>query len=380
MYDASFFNNSLTFGQGSLPNRVLLAPLAGVSDIPFRRACQRQGAGLTYVEMLSATAIGYRNRRTFEMMARHKDEGFLGVQVTGPKVEEVAKAVEVLTAEGFDTIDINMGCPVRKVVGAGCGSAFLKDQNRLRETIKAAKASTSLPLTIKYRLGYTRPEFNVTETTLNGMFMGADMLTIHGRTRSESYDTPVDLAGIRAGVATRNENESLVRNIPMVGNGDVFCFESAARMVRETGCDAVMVSRGALGNPWVFAEILAGKPVQPTVEEWLDVVFQHLEDHAQHYGKTRAAAVLMRKHLLWYCKGFPGVKSLRDAFNVLEDLDEARLVLKDFTKGLPWGMRRYEGAQSGRLPDGGTAYDPKYEMDREKDRGVGHLTGEEEGV
>jgi tRNA-dihydrouridine synthase B len=388
------FDAPLRIGALEIPNRVLLAPLAGVSDVPFRRICQELGAGLTYVEMLSATAIRYRNRRTFEMMARHPDEKILGVQVTGPSAAEVEEAVGVLASQGFSTIDINMGCPVRKVVGAGCGSAFLRDQPRLVETVARARAATLLPLSIKYRLGYTREEVNVELTTRNGVLGAVDMVTIHGRTRSEGYDTPVDFAGIRRGVeagrAAASERVEVPVPVPIVGNGDVFCHASASSLVAATGCDAVMVSRGALGNPWVFSEILAGQPLNPTLAEWLEVVLAHIALHEAHYGKGRTAAVLMRKHLLWYAKGFPGTKALRDAFNVVEDLDDARSRLESFAAKLPSSLKRFasearmadaNAAQSGErtvaapasAQRGLHAYDPKYEMDREHDRGVGHL-------
>jgi|GEM_PF-65432 len=386
--DEAFFARPFYIGSLEVPNRVLLAPLAGVSDVPFRRVCQMKGAGLTYVEMLSATAIRYRNKRTFEMMARHADETILGVQVTGPSTEEVAEAVGVLSAQGFSTVDINMGCPVRKVVGAGCGSAILKDQDRLLKTVQAARAATALPLSIKYRLGYTREDVNVATTTRNGIVGAADMVTIHGRTRSEGYDKPVDLDGVRLGVEAGREaslerssalepqgSQGSVRhmNIPVVGNGDVFCSESARSMVRATGCDAVMVSRGALGNPWVFAEILAGKPVQPTIEEWLDLVLTHIDLHEAHYREARLSAVLMRKHLLWYAKGFPSAKSLRDAFNVIEDLGEARRLLKDFAARMPRGCLRFHSEARAATLRTETSTDPKWEMDRDLDRGVGHL-------
>ena len=365
----NILNSPLRIGNLQVPNRVFLAPLAGVSDVPFRRICQHMGAGLSYVEMLSATAIKYQNRRTFEMMARHPSEKVLGVQVTGPTSEDVAHAVEVLCNKGFETIDINMGCPVKKVVNAGCGSGFLKDQNRLRETIARAKETSRVPLSIKYRLGYTRPEFNVEETTRNGVSLGVDMVTIHGRTRSESYDTPVDLEGIRKAFSeAENVSESLGKNrIPVVGNGDVFCHSSAAKMIFETGVDAVMVSRGALGNPWVFAEILSQKTVQPTLSEWHELVCQHIAWHQEHYGHTRAAAVLMRKHLLWYSKGFPGTKSLREFFNTVECLDAAHEKLAEFSSRHSGSLVRFG---SERIEAG---YDPKFEMDRESDRGVGHL-------
>ena len=391
----NFFASPFYIGRLEVPNRVLLAPLAGVSDVPFRRICQQQGAGLTYVEMLSATALRYKNKRTFEMMARHPSEKILGVQVTGPSAQEVEEAVGILDAVGFDTIDLNMGCPVKKVVGAGCGSAILKDQVRLLSTVEAARAATGLPLSIKVRLGYTRQELNVESTIENGLHGKCDMITVHGRTRSEGYDKPVDLPGIHVAVnklrslSHRNSfplpgidelppaaNPILpdsntmplaaANGTPLVGNGDVFCFASANRMVLETGCDAVMVSRGALGNPWVFKEILLGHSYRPCIVEWKDLVLQHIAWHEEHYGKTKLSAVLMRKHLLWYAKGFPGVKGLRDHFNVLENLDDARAMVRQYASTLNTETERYATSEA-------RAYDPKYEMDREIDRGVGHL-------
>lgn len=359
----------LQLGSLTLANRSILAPLAGVSDIPFRRICQMQGAGLTYVEMLSATALRYRNKKTFEMLARHKDESVLGVQVTGPSASEVGEAVRILDGLGFDTIDLNMGCPVRKVVSAGCGSGILRDPERITHTVQAARAETRRPLSAKFRLGYTREAVNVEETSQRVVRAGVEMFTIHGRTRSESYDTPVDTAGIRQGFAAVNAVLPAAVGerggaLPVsVGNGDIFSHVSSARMFQETACDAVMVSRGALGNPWVFREILEGHAVLPTIEEWLDLVLLHVDLHKAHYGDSKLAAILMRKHMLWYAKGYPGSKALREFGNNCESIGEMREAIKSFAASLPKGMRRG--------PTGLDATDPKYDMDRVLDRGVG---------
>jgi len=360
----SFFNQPVRIGELEVKNRVFLAPLAGVSDIPFRRICQELGAGLTYVEMLSATAISYNNKRTFEMMARHKSESVLGVQVTGPSANQVANAVSVLDKQGFDTIDINMGCPVRKVVGAGCGSAILKDPERISETVLSSRAATRRPLSAKYRLGYTRENINVEKTTERVVSANLNMFTVHGRTRSESYSTHCDLQGIKFAI---DAGKKITQNVVKVGNGDVFCFASANKMQKETGCDAVMVSRGALGNPWVFSEILEGKVVAPTFEEWFDVVSRHLSYQEEHYGKTKLSAILARKHLLWYTKGFPSSKGIRDLLNRVEDLAQAREILKDYALRTPKDFIRFTGFSQEITKD----YDPKYEMDRNLDRGVG---------
>ena len=358
-----FFATPLEYRNILLKNRVFLAPLAGVSDVPFRRICQEYGAGLTYVEMLSATAICYGNRRTFDMMARHPSETVLGVQLTGPRCDQIVEAAGILEKKGFETIDINMGCPVKKVVGAGCGSAFLKDPPRVSETLEAVAAQMSVPLSCKIRLGYTRSEVNIEDISSRAAQSPAALLTIHGRTRSEGYDTPVDHPGIRRGVeAAKRTKPALI----VVGNGDIFCHQSAALTKINTNCDAVMVSRGALGNPWVFAEILREETVVPTVAEWLDTVDRHLGYAQDFYGDENHTAVLMRKHFIWYSKGFPGAKQLRESFNNVTRVSDAREILKKFASTLPPDLLR-----SAQLKAKEAGNDPKYDMDRVADRGVG---------
>jgi tRNA-dihydrouridine synthase B len=377
------FSKPLQLKNLRLENRVLLAPLAGVSDIPMRRMCQYMGAGLTYVEMLSATAIKYRNKRTFEMMARHKDEKVLGLQLTGSNAEDVAEAVEIIKKEApwqFDTFDINMGCPVRKVVSAGCGSAILNDPERVAQTIKLTSQKLlecHTPLSAKIRIGYTRQNINATQICEIISKSSAEMITVHGRTRSEGYDTPVDLTEIKTAFAQFLETDENQR-IKLIGNGDVFDFFSAQTMQNKTSADGVMVSRGALGNPWVFKEILENRKVNPTLQEWEEVVFEHIHLHEEHYGKLKNSAILLRKHLLWYSKGFPHMKVLRETFNHVSEIKEAREILKAYVCNHQKSLKRYENAQSSLeqeefLKAQNSAHDPKYEMSRELDRGVGHL-------
>ena len=340
---------------------IMLAPLAGVSDHPFRRVCANNGADLTYVEMISAAALVYESPRTYDMLKRHDSERILGVQVTGRTAEELGKAVEILDRYPFDTIDINMGCPVQKVVKNGCGSAILKDPVRVHETVKAARAATRKPLSVKVRLGWDHSSKNVFEVAKAAEEGGADWITVHGRTRSDDYSAPVDLemiGGVKSRVA-----------IPVIGNGNLFTRRDLEHMAKASGVDGVMVSRGALGNPWVFG----GTSVIPsvTLSEWLATVMSHLEWHGEEYGQSGTGALTMRKHLLWYLRGWPGGKPLKDSVNQMTDLNVARAAVKAWADELAAGgiVNRFS------LDDQDVGkkflWDPKYEMDRRLDRGVG---------
>lgn len=354
---------------------VLLAPLAGVSDHPFRRTCASQGASLTYVEMLSAKAILYESKRTFEMMARHPEETILGVQVTGGTADDVARAIEVLDRQPFDTIDINMGCPVAKVVKSGSGSAILKDPERVYETVKKSRAATDKPLSVKIRLGWDKATITAFEVADAAQSAGAEWLTVHGRLRSQDYSHPVDLAMIRAVKARLT--------IPVFGNGNIFCAADARRMRERTGVDGVMVSRGAMGNPWVFREILTGDPTVG-IDEWLETVNRHLEWQAETYGHSGMGAVCMRKHLLWYAKGWPGAKKLREQINAADSIPSCLEMVREFhaemvATGMKVRLPVATAAQETLTGQGDTSvstgqrflWDPKFDMDRKLDRGVG---------
>ncbi|HMP88560.1 MAG TPA: tRNA-dihydrouridine synthase [Kiritimatiellia bacterium] len=353
----------LSWGSLNLPNRVFLAPLAGVTDTPFRRICADFGAALTYVEMLVSVAVIYRSKRTWEMMNRHPSEQRLGVQLTGRNVDEVVKAAGILNQQGFDTIDINMGCPVRKVVHSGSGSAFLKDTQRIRDTLTGVKSVVSIPLSAKCRLGFTRDKLNITEVAPIMAETGCDGIIIHGRTRDCTYAAPVQYDMIRVGAASAR---AVRHDLPVIGNGNVFDRQTAELMLMRTGVDGVMVSRGSLGNPWIFSELTRPDFLQPTVEEWLDGVLRHIEYHREYYGDTEYSARLMRKHLIWYANGYPYCSHLRGFFNTVTSLADAMKELQSYAAKQPRDLRRYSDGSARIFKE-----DPKYQMDREIDRGVG---------
>jgi tRNA-dihydrouridine synthase B len=357
-------NAPWSLGGLALPNRAVLAPLAGVSDVPFRRVCTGMGAGLTYVEMLSAVALLHRSRLTMQMTARHESENVLGVQVTGATPMEVAAAVRILDESGFDTIDINMGCPVRKIISSGWGCAFLKDPERVSETVRVARAATRKPLSVKCRIGFGRDAVNIGEVAARVAAEGADLLTVHGRVRTDDYSVRVRMDDIAAGFAAARA--AAPGRIVCVGNGDVMDHESAAAMMDRTGADAVMVSRGALGNPWIFRELLTGRPAHPGAAEWKEVVLRHLDYHEEFHGEGLLSACKTRKHLIWYASGFPRSNRLRERCNSVASLREAREVIGEFAATIPAGLRRYEDPESTRRTS-----EPKHEMDRIADRAVG---------
>ena len=339
---------------------ILLAPLAGVSDHPFRRICEAQGADLTYVEMLSATAIVFKSKRTMEMCERHGSEKKLGVQVTARSASEMGEAVSFLETLDFDTVDINMGCPVKKVVKSGCGSAILRDPERVYQTTWAARKNTKLPLSVKIRLGWSKDELTFKEVALAAQQGGADWITVHGRTRNDDYSAPIDLEKIAQIVQ--------MLNIPVIGNGNIFSKDDAEIMMSKTGCAGVMVSRGALGNPWLFRSLKDG-PFAVKIDEWLRVVLDHMTWHRNAYGDSSASAVCMRKHLLWYISGWPGARKLRDEIVRFHSWTSAIELLSKFVNDL-----KLQGV-SERAPihyesDNRFVWDPKFDMDRDLDRGV----------
>jgi nifR3 family TIM-barrel protein len=296
------------------------------------------------------------------MARRHESESILGVQLTGKSADEVGRAVAILDKMPYETIDINMGCPVAKVVKAGCGSAILKDPERVAETVRLAKQSTDKPLSVKIRLGWDNKTLTGLECAQAAAAAGAAWVTVHGRLRSDDYSTPVDLDGI--GAIKRKIG------VPVVGNGNVFGGGDDQHMRRASGVDGTMVSRGALGNPWVFREIKTGDATV-TLTEWRDAVLDHLRWQKEEYDDSPGSAVCMRKHLLWYVKGWPGAKVLREQLSHLSSLDEATQVITDFAADLaahghlirlPFQMEGV-GARF--------VWDPKFEMDRGLDRGVG---------
>lgn len=351
----------------------LLAPLAGVSDAAFRRTAARYGADLAYVEMLSAAALLAGSARTWEMADFDPDlEPILGVQVTGRSAEEVGRAVELLEKRPFATVDINMGCPVRKVVGSGCGSAILKDPERVLRTLRLATSSTAKPVSAKIRIGWDRASINVVEVAQAAAAGGASWVTVHGRTRSDDYGVPVDLLSIaRARKAVA---------VPVFGNGDIFCAEDVAVMREATGVKGIMVSRGALGDPFLFGSRGSGGGRQgPTAEEWCNTVLFHLDAHESLYRGRPGAILTFRKHLVWYLRGWPHVRTVREQATTVATFDEARRIVEAVAASAQGLIRQPLHARgvAALARQGATSHapswDPKEQMDRTHDRGVGHL-------
>lgn len=348
-----------------LPEKpILLAPLAGVSDHPFRRICSGLGADLTYVEMISATALVHHSQRTLGMLTRHSSEEKLGVQVTSRNEHEMGEAVAILDKMNFDTIDINMGCPVRKVVKVGCGSAILKDPERVYRTTLAAVKATSKPLSVKIRLGWDHQSINFKEVALAAQEAGACWITMHGRTRSDTYGEPVHLDKLA-------ELKKTV-DIPVIGNGNIFCSDDAKRMYEVSNVDAVMVSRGALGNPWIFREIKTDDE-QVSLDDWLATIMKHLSWQEEAYGPSGYGSIAMRKHVLWYVKGWPHAKKVRDQIVRAQSIADAKDLLLEYAQLLDKEGIVHRASLKPSEDDKGHRFlwDPKFEMDRKLDRGVG---------
>jgi len=363
-------NESFHLGKLTVSNRVLLAPLAGVSDAPFRRICTELGAGLTYIEMLSAAGMPHNNRKSGELIYRAPEEEILGAQMTGATPEIMAKGAQILIEKDLkiDTLDINMGCPVRKIVGRGCGSALVKDPVLAGEVLQATREAIDIPVTTKIRLGFTKSNQTVEAVCEALAKAGTEMLIIHGRTRDCGYSDPVQYDRIKDGFAAARSGAG-ERQLITIGNGNIFDWATARKMVDETGCDGVMISRGCLGNPWIFDQILHEHTSQPTVESWIKVVLRHVDYHTEFYTEGHYAAIRFRKHLLWYVSGYPGSRSLRNEIGHLDSMADIRDRLIAYSETLPPDLIRYADQQT-QIKAGD--YDPKNEMDRDHDRGVEH--------
>ena len=320
--------NGLQIGDVKLRNNIILAPMAGVSDLPFRLLCARYGAGMVCMEMISAKAIMYNNKNTESLLEIHPEEGCVSLQLFGsdPKImSEQAKRIE---DRPYDILDINMGCPVPKVVNNGEGSALMKDPILAGQIIEAIVKNTSKPVTVKIRKGFANDELTAPDIAYIAQESGASAVTVHGRTREQYYSGKADWNAI-AEVKRRV-------SIPVIGNGDVTDGESAKRMFDETGCDGVAIGRAAQGNPFIFREILhfletREKLNRPDGTEMFDTIKEHARLMIEYKGEYTAVRE-MRKHLSWYSAGMPGSARLRGRINEMCSMDDilsvARLLFK----------------------------------------------------
>ncbi len=315
----------LKIGNVTLPNKWILAPMAGVSDLPFRLLCHEAGAGLTCMEMISAKAIYYRNKATDEMMAIDPDEGMVSLQLFGSDPDIMGAMARKIEDRPFSILDINMGCPVPKVVNNGEGSALMKNPALAGKIIRSVSSAVSKPVTVKIRKGFDDDHVNAVEMAKVAEENGAAAIAVHARTRMQYYSGKADWDIIR------QVKEAVT--IPVIGNGDVDSYESACRMLDETGCDGVMIGRAAQGNPWIFAELVAKSEGRewnkPTREEVARMILRHaamLIDCKGEYIGSRE----MRKHAAWYTKGYKGSSQFRGKLNEAESLEDLKRLMDDF--------------------------------------------------
>ena len=306
-------------------NGAFLAPLAGISNLPFRLIARSSGCSLAYTEMISANGLVRKTAKTYEYLKTSADDRPLGAQIFGADPQIMAQAARIVAEGGVDLIDINMGCPVRKVIKAGAGAVLLRDPDLVARIIESVKKAVKISVTVKIRSGWTRSSINAVEIAKIVENCGADAITVHARTADQGYSGHADwkiIAQVKKAV-----------KIPVIGNGDIRQAQDVVRMNQETSCDAVMVGRGALGNPWIFKGIIQALNGQatnylPSLNERREMIENHWKMEAQFLG-PRLAGKSFRKHILWYTNGLDNSSrfrelagKLKDDQSILEELNE----------------------------------------------------------
>ncbi len=322
--DMDSIYRDLQIGNVTLNGNIILAPMAGVTDLPFRLLCARFGSSLQCMEMVSAKAIYYNNKNTEALMEIHPDERPVSLQLFGSEPELMGEMARKIEDKPFDILDINMGCPVPKVVNNGEGSALMKDPVLAGKIIESVAKMINKPVTVKIRKGFDDEHINAVEIARVAEESGAAAVTVHGRTREQYYSGKADwdvIAAVKAAV-----------NIPVIGNGDVTDGESAASLMERTGCDGVAVGRACRGNPFIFREIkeylMTGVScARPSKDEMLETILEHARLQLEYKGEYIGVRE-MRKHVSWYSAGMPGGSKLRNLVNSMETMDDIENVVK----------------------------------------------------
>ena len=317
----------IKIGDITISSKLALAPMAGVTDLAFRTICREHGAGLTYTEMVSAKALVYQDRKTRSLLEIGENEHPVGAQIFGSDVECMADAAaKALEISGADFIDINMGCPVGKVVKSGDGCALMKEPEKAAKIIEAVVKAIKTPVTIKIRKGWDKGNVNAVEFAKMAEEAGVSAIGVHGRTRTQMYSGKADWDIIR-------EVKKAVK-VPVLANGDIFSAEDAAKILKYTGADIAMIARGAMGDPWIFkqaAALLNGEeiPKRPPVGKRAETALRRFEIAAAHKGE-KVACLEARKHYAWYLRGVPYSGYFKERISKAATMDD----LRDITEGI----------------------------------------------
>jgi tRNA-dihydrouridine synthase B len=315
----------LKIGKLVLPYPFVLAPMAGVSDLPFRLITRSFGAPLAFTEMIDVKALATKDKRTCRMLSTNTDDRPLGVQLLGNAKEDILRAIDILREYRFELLDFNAACPTPKIARKGKGAALLQRPDKLGELLKTLVEGAQVPVTVKIRIGWDADSINAREVALSAEEAGVSALFVHGRTKMQGYSGTVDYKVIK------DVKEAL--RIPVIASGDNLSISSVRKMFNETGCDGVAIARGSLGNPWIFSDLVKTyeqtmTSEAPGVLERLSVMRKHLDLVIQYYGEERGLASF-RKFFIWYTRGLSGVKPLRDRAFRAGTVEELLKVMED---------------------------------------------------
>lgn len=319
----------LKIGNLKLKSNLILAPMSGISDLPFRMLNREFGAELAFVEMINCRSISHKSRRTQAMLTSGKEDRSLGVQLLGCEEKFILKALDVLRGYNFEILDFNSACPAKKVVRRGEGCSLMRDPKKLGRILKLIVKNSSWPVTVKIRSGWDRESVNAKEVALSAQDCGVSALFIHGRTKIQGYSGSVDYSVIK--------KVKKALKIPVIASGDILSAQLAKKMFDETGCDGLSIARGSLGNPWIFKEIKEflriGKVIsKPKIDSIVKVMLEHLDASIVFYGE-RNGVVIFRKFFAWYTKGFRKIRPLREKSSRAKTRQEMLKILGDALQG-----------------------------------------------